>query len=314
MHTISRPEHSETLTDGQPAGVEAFLETLREEQAHFLFALREASSLLGRDSGQLAQVAAIQSRLTQQFFDAQRQILTRRAEFDDEVAHITACDRAEPGPPSARHGIAALGVAVVRTKADADDLRCVIDDAFLPVDPDGVAPQQELALLLDHWWEAENRQGLALIDLARARAAMSSHVARIEAGEIAARALTTDGRSPASSVKTCIEPPQLVLPHSISDLLDEADSIDLETLLDRLAETLDPSLSGPESPAQQCPELPGERRARLVIDCPSTDVEFPDMTRDFWTEPSTIATARRTVRWGRSSAADSPRPGRHDRR
>lgn len=305
MHTISRLDHSETLTDGQSTGVEEFLETLREEQANFLASVRQASSRLGRESGQLAHVAAIHSRLTQQFFDAQRQIMTRRAEFDQEVAHIgrcavsaTTCDRVDLDLPLARPEVAALGVAVVRTKAEADALECVIDDAFLPGEPDGTESQQQLAVVLDQWWAAENREGQAVIDLARARAEMRGHVARIEAGE---------------TVVTTNDKPQH-LPHGVSDLLDEADFVDLSTLLEKLAESLQPSPTDLESPLDPCSERHGERRAWLVIDVPSNEVEQSDTTHDFWTEPSTIAAAKRTGRWARGSAADAARPGRHDRR
>ncbi len=286
MHTISRLDHSETLTDDRQTGVEAFLDTLRAEQSNFLAAIREASSLLGRGSGQLAHIAAIQSRLTQQFFDAQRQIMTRRAEFDEAVAHIARLP--ERG-----------ATAVVESNAEADALECLIDDAFLPGEPDGVSPQQQLALLLDEWWEAENREGQAVIDLAHARAEMRSHVARTETGEIV---VTTDDDSPQ------------LLPHNVSDLLDEADSVDLETLLQKLAESLQPSPTQPEASVDPCSERPGAPPARLAIDVPSKEVERSDMTREFWTEPSTLAASRRTVRWARGSVADAPRPGRHDRR
>ena len=298
MHTISRLDDSETLTEGQLAGVEAFLETLRDEQAHFLAAVRHASSLLSREAGQLAHVAAIQSRLTQQFFDAQRLIMTRRAEFDAEVELIrrsAAPDSFDPNVRSARHEIAALGVAVIRTKAEADDLACVIDDAFSPDEPDGAAPQRQLALMLDEWWAAENREGQAVIELARARAEMQGHVARIEADEVIARAL---GTGSTGDVVTDDEQAQ-ALPPNVCALLDEADPENLEGLLALLAESLN------------CRTVALEPS---TIDLAPIAVEQPDTTDDFWTGLASGAVSRRIVRWSWGSNPHESRQGRHDRR
>lgn len=203
------------------AEVEVFFATLRKEQARFLGAMRHASSRLRRESGHLAHVAATQSRLTQQFFDAQRAIMLRRAEVDAEVLLIARLAEANaieilaqtcvgeecstsadvdlapfaqevvPSIPSgssrsARQEIAALGVTVVRTMADVDSLERVIDEAFEPDEPDGAAAQRQLESLLNEWWTTGNQDGLAVIDDAHARAQMRVHVAKIEAGETGA--------------------------------------------------------------------------------------------------------------------------------
>ena len=112
METISRTHPDETLTGARTAEVDAFLDTLKTEQARFLDSLRQACSLLNRDSGQLAHVAASHSRLTQQFFDAQRLIMARRAEFDAEVAAIgqVAEENARGCIAAARAQVAAGGV------------------------------------------------------------------------------------------------------------------------------------------------------------------------------------------------------------
>lgn len=220
MKTMQRP-HGVNYRD---ADVGAFFETLKSEQTRFLEAIREAGSLLRRESGQLALVAATHSRLTQQFFDAQRSILTQRAEVDAEVARI-ACAVARNAPTvvadahdqtassrtgplrtqrrrhrttaavrsevtvddvlrSPRQEIARLGVEVVRTIADVDSLERVINEAFEPDEPDGITTQRQLAAHLDDWWRAETQAGLAAIDDAHATVTMRRHIARIEAGEV----------------------------------------------------------------------------------------------------------------------------------
>ncbi|MGB8858832.1 MAG: hypothetical protein WCC60_06230, partial [Ilumatobacteraceae bacterium] len=76
METRQRRHEVQQLTAGAEAEVEQFLTTLRHEQARFLETMAHAGALLGSGAGQLGNVMAIQQRLTRQFFDAQRSILT----------------------------------------------------------------------------------------------------------------------------------------------------------------------------------------------------------------------------------------------
>ncbi len=72
------------------APVDTFIARLSNEQARFLDAITQARLLLEGAPGQLAKTAALHSRLTQQFLDAQRSILRERAGVDADVARIEA--------------------------------------------------------------------------------------------------------------------------------------------------------------------------------------------------------------------------------
>jgi hypothetical protein len=217
----TRLHDDDTMPADLSAGVEGFLDALLKAQTRFLQTLGQASAALGPESGQLANVAAVQCRLTRQFFDAQRLILTHRAQIDGEVAAIAtaaaadatslvASARVHPAlahlvvddaeltdvsdvaahpdlvaiGSSVRQEIAALGLLTMRTLDDAEFLANVIEDAFTPDEADGVVAQRQLATMLDDWWRAENQEGRAIVDDAHARAAVRRHVARIEALEI----------------------------------------------------------------------------------------------------------------------------------
>ncbi len=67
------------------ADVDRYLSLVGKEHRRFLSALSDANRDL-RSSGQLTKVASIQTRLTQEFLDAQRAILKRRAETDADIA------------------------------------------------------------------------------------------------------------------------------------------------------------------------------------------------------------------------------------
>ena len=307
METISRRHSGEKLTACRADEVDAFLHTLKVEQARFLSAIRHACSLLSREPGHLAQVAATQSRLTQQFFDAQRSIMSRRAEFDAEVAligrraeenaaEVVAGARAQAdsggvctlaaathadhiGPDvshrAAHHQVAALGVTVVRTMAEANSLASVIEDALEPAAPDGAMLQGQLASVLDEWWCAENQSGQAVIKLARAREVMRGHVAQIEAAEILEAAHDADESDES------LQP----LPPHISAIMDNSDSVSLETLLDMLADSLDPPATAFEPPrglpithAAAPIEQAEIRIEQLTIERPSTTIELGTRT------------------------------------
>ncbi|MDP2292121.1 MAG: hypothetical protein Q8M22_13100 [Actinomycetota bacterium] len=268
----TRPHPVEQLPAGRPAAADAFLDTLRAEQSRFLEAIARARSLLGHESGQLANVAAVHGRLTRQFFDAQRTIMSRRAELDAEVAAVGGAaeeraaaqlamarervaagsvgdDVAESGEMddpartaamtgrerSTRQQIAALGVSVVRTMDDVDALATVINGAFELDEADGVAAQRQLTVLLDDWWQAELQEGRAVIDDAHARAAVRQHLAGIEAGQLIEAARASAGRD---DVVACGDERSAVLPRDVVEVFDDAPDGDLESLLAHLTDSL----------------------------------------------------------------------------
>ena len=217
--TQSSTPRREQVNPPASCATDAFLDSLRREQAAYLDALRQAAARLSPHDGQLACVAASHTRLTQQFFDAQRAILARRAKFDVEVARITATADADADAllAAARSGwtvsssdasvtrglpvggdrrsvardrssvsqeVAAIGFNVVRSGDEARALAPLIAAAIAPCEPDGRAAQRELTDLLDRWWSAENQGCLVMLDDARAQAAMRRHLAAVEAAEI----------------------------------------------------------------------------------------------------------------------------------
>lgn len=330
MDTSPRSHHVETHSAAGNAEVEGFFDTLRTAQSSFMATVGHAHSLLGRESGQLAHVAAIQGRLTRQFFDAQRAIMMRRAEVDAEVAFIGSVTEdeagarvaaartqagdvtalpvmaraaapvefsyADPAPVhrSARQEIAALGVAVVRTMSEADSLAAVIDEAFEPDEPDGAAAQRQLTSLLDEWWRVENQEGRAVVEDARARAAMRQHVATIEAREIIGAAHGPDTRT--EVVVTQYDPSPLLPSHMVA-ALDRADVDGLQSLLATLADSLD-------SPPSERTLVEGPRNRDLVIlldrvEAPRRVIEVApeDAFRRFWDKGSAPVTSRRNWRW-----------------
>ena len=141
---VSGVAHSVALRGGE---VDAFLTTVRAEQARFIEALGQAAALLGRESMQLQPAVAAQIQMTRQFLDAQRSILRLRAETDKELAVIGAV-------PSG-------------------------DAAVAPSQHDQVVAAQRLHLsqALDGWWAQENvlRRNV----LADAREAVQEHLARL---------------------------------------------------------------------------------------------------------------------------------------
>ncbi|MCU1366779.1 MAG: hypothetical protein JWN39_2418 [Ilumatobacteraceae bacterium] len=301
MDTILRLQEVDQRVERTPA-VDAFLDTLRKEQDRYLAAVRQAASVLRREPGQLGCVAASHGRLTQQFFDAQRLILSRRADVDTEVAHVglaaeahadamvraartkaiasgtidrvTVVKRVRPAAPelndgvsrSARQEIAALGASVVHTTAEAEALAGVINAAFEPEEPDGAAAQRQLAALLDEWWTAENHEGRAAIDDAHARAAMRRHVASVQAGEIFPEG---EERDELAMLEQAVVSPSLnaspvqLLPTQVLDVLEHAGSTELAQLLSTLAASLTPTRVAP-APAAHA--LAVAAPARPVVD------------------------------------------------
>ena len=206
--------------------------------------------------------------------------------------------------------------------ADAESLAGVIDEAFEPTEPDGIALQRQLASLLDDWWRAENHEGRAMIELAEARAAIRAHVARIEAGELigsARRAADDIEPSPNQpeqqrSEQQHPEPQQQLqpLPPQISAILDQADSIGLDSLLVMLADSLDQPRTGfgpPQGPPVDFAGIPVDRPTPAL---PRKEIGSEEAFRDFWSVGSAPGGPRRTFRWPKTPVPAVSRPTVHD--
>ena len=217
---------------------ENFLDVLRSEQFRYLDAVAEANEILRTEPGRVALIAALQNRLTQQFFDAQRSIIMRQAIYDVEVQRIESrADTDVQGivaaarsrmqalaaagrplaPPAGGPAVDAPapepGVALARRTEEA--LAELPDAAFVASEPDPETVQRQLGALLDQWWSALNQDGQAQIDHAHARAAMRRHVAAIESGVMemppprpAAPAATPQVTAPpAAPTRPVLDPP-----------------------------------------------------------------------------------------------------------
>jgi hypothetical protein len=254
-----------------PTGADAYLEHLSKEQTRFLAALADANTMLPGPTSQLARVAAIQSRLTQEFLDAQRAIIKRRAETEATVAAVAiaaeaeadrlfACARdesvmasvcgptlhaaptgspvAKPAPVMAlTPGVAAAGVWPApgsSSPAEVESLARLIDGAFEGAEPDGAAMKRQLRELLDEWWRIENQEDKAAIDDANARAAMRVHVATVESNQIVRAAAV---REEFAAPRFAYEPPKHVPP--LVAALDTTSHEDLDDMLSSLLDALD---------------------------------------------------------------------------
>ncbi len=118
----------------------------------------------------------------------------------------------------------------------SESLARLIDGAFEPSEPDGVAARRQLRELLDSWWEAEKQEAKAAADDAAARAAMRVHTATIEAGEIAR--FVPPSNSPQAPAVYRYQPPA-ALPTPMVAALDETDHEHLDDVLAHLLDELD---------------------------------------------------------------------------
>ena len=87
--------------------VVAYFDVLRTAQHRYLDEVGSAAGLLSAEHGHVARAAAIQLRSTRRMFDAQRSIVTHRAEIDAELRAIRAefelpldAGRFEESPPT----------------------------------------------------------------------------------------------------------------------------------------------------------------------------------------------------------------------
>lgn len=309
------------------ADVARFFATMKQEQARFLHAFATARGDIGDRHGQLAQISAIQCRLTRQFFDAQRLIMERRAEVDAEVARIAAETEEHanvvlaaavanvaagvfppPSPDDRRDALAdpdgslerttrqalhALSVLAMRTQHDTAALEQVINDAFEPAEPDGARAERELQRLLDEWWEHERNEGRALVEDARARAAMRLHLAHIEACEIAGSAtpaempvveqVERDTPAPAAEM--------MLLPASLLDALDQASSDTLDAALASMTASLATPLPVPslDRAANGDVLFRLERAAAAATAHTDAPPQGADHFQQFWTPVTTEA-------------------------
>jgi len=241
METALTP--NETRPTDLAVEVVAFFETLRTEQLRFLESMAQARASLRQDDGQLAQISATHARLTRQFFDAQRSIMQRRAEADAEVAaiavetdehshtvlasalaHSAAASLPAPSaddlvsPPgtttdrdmlerTTRQAAVALSVLAARSQQTASSIEQVVNEAFEVRESEDARFERQLQSVLDEWWAFEKHESKALIDDARARAAMRLHIAHLEACEIMGSAAPLSSESstePSSSESSTV--------------------------------------------------------------------------------------------------------------
>lgn len=90
------PSDPNPIRVGLPEPIDGYLARLAEQQTRFLAAWTDTNRSLHPSSGQVAKLASIQLRLTQEFLDAQRAIVRRRAETDAAIVAIAA-DAASEG-------------------------------------------------------------------------------------------------------------------------------------------------------------------------------------------------------------------------
>lgn len=262
---------------GLPTAADVYLEQLSKEQTRFLGALAEANTMLAGPTSQLARVAAVQARLAQEFLDAQRAIIRRRAETEATVVGIAASADAEADGlfASARHASVAVSAAPaypaptgspvmkpapftslmpgahagtpqtrpgICTSADVESLARLIDGAFEGAEPDGTAMKRQLRDLLDEWWRVENQEDKAAIDDANARAAMRVHAATVESNQIVQAVAV---RQEFAAPRFTYAPPKHLPP--LVAALDTTNQEDLDDMLSSLLDALDAPIGLPEA-------------------------------------------------------------------
>jgi cell division septum initiation protein DivIVA len=246
--------------------------------------------------------------------EAMELVATARAQAEAKLAAGGVAGLPVPFPPpvtpsirqgfegnvrSTRQEIAALGVASMRTMAEADSLARIIDEAFEPDEPDGAAAARQLATVLDEWWHAEHQEGQAVIDDAHARAAVRRHVAGVEAHEIIESVHLSENTLEPLTSSTTLQLGESVLPPDMRRALEQGGDDGLDALLASLARSLQPTISPFEPPqgtaADDLVILPQSAAPRS-----STATSPEDAFRRFWgkgpDQPPHSATSRLSVR------------------
>lgn len=319
------PSPPEPIDAIVPRSVQAYLARLGDEQAQFLSALADANRGLHPSQGQVSKLASLQLRLTQEFLDAQRAIVKRRAQTDAIVAAIaadaamaadslvaeararttivddasnseaTSVDRQVLPRPVSDALVLCDGDEFVGAEAsgelDHDVLVKLIDGAFESSEPDGAVARRNLRELLDGWWQVENQEATAAIDDANARAAMHLHLARVEVNELESFGAPTTGAEPADAYR---HRPTSALSNPLVAALDETDHEHLDDVLLHLLDGL-----APTAPAQAA--LPTESATGIVavIDPPRLP---PVQVKDSLNDPSAAPQEAFDRFWGAFSS------------
>lgn len=317
MHTTVETARALGAPQPRTPQVQAFFDTLRREQEHYLAAIGNARSHLGKDASQLAQISAVQGRLVRRFFDAQRAILEQRADVDGEVEAVLAeaersalaaldeahrqlaagivddalLGRLSELPPPVGSPIAASSVpqrtvprSGARRPGGLDDLARDVDDAFEPALQGAPPYERQLDALLDEWWAAERQESKALVDDAHARAAVRVHMANVRALELLAAAGGDAGSEP-------VEPGPQYVSHAVPDV----DEVDIDQLLVDLLADLQAPVGARATVSN---ELQPIEAAIISLAPPADDVPGVDAFQRFWSAPTPepVATAA-PVRW-----------------
>ena len=178
------PSDPNPIRVGLPGSVDGYLARLADHQTQFLAAWTETNRSLHPSSGQIAKLASIQLRLAQEFLDAQRAIVRRRAETDAAILAIAADVASESATllDAARsHATIAVGTSFPPPLAPADNFELLLAppavDARASRRPAGFSPpsssaraaelaapgidDESLARLIDGVFESSEPDGVA---------------------------------------------------------------------------------------------------------------------------------------------------------
>jgi hypothetical protein len=140
--------------------VRGYLATVAAAQARMRDELVDATGLLSEEHGHLSEAAALQVRLTQRFFDAQRAVLGLCADTDAKIARVAETAALE----AAMVGLDIGGRLAVR-RPDASDV------------------ELRLQAVLETWWTETHVAGDRAIALTHADASQWVEVAHLAAAE-----------------------------------------------------------------------------------------------------------------------------------
>jgi hypothetical protein len=174
------PSDSRSMPVGLGPPVETYLTRLADHQSQFLAAWTDTNRSLHPSSGQVAKLAAIQLRMSQEFLDAQRAIVRRRAETEATIVAIAAEAEAECTTmiDQARSQAAivvgaseppVMSANTLAPRRSSDGGRATTPGRLAPPNPAGratelAAPQvvdESLAMLIDNLFESSEPDGVA---------------------------------------------------------------------------------------------------------------------------------------------------------